>query len=74
MAKPNGAIKIDKGVPIPPRRAGAHKYPWYDMEIGDSFFTEEEKVRAAASKIGPRTGHRYATRAEGDGYRVWRVE
>ena len=38
-------IKVEKGVPIPPRRwrgggprGGDPKYPWPLMEVGDSFF------------------------------------
>jgi len=38
-------IKIDRGIPIPPRTVGRAgntdgavcKYPWHEMEIGDSF-------------------------------------
>ena len=39
---PNGVIhiKIDKRVPIPPitRRRGVERFPWDNMEPGDSFF------------------------------------
>lgn len=31
-------IKIQKNIPIPVRSKGFHKYPWHEMDIGDSFF------------------------------------
>lgn len=32
------AIAIEKAVPIPPPRQSAAKYPFADMEVGDSFW------------------------------------
>jgi hypothetical protein len=33
------AYKIEKNIPIPPKRGGkGSKYPWGEMKQGDSFF------------------------------------
>lgn len=75
-------IQIDKGVPIPPhvRGQGAPKYPWREMEIGDSFFVSDRhrrSISAAASSARQHRGHQFATRSVTengvDGIRVWRV-
>lgn len=78
-------IQIDKHVPIPVARY-ITKYPWDDMEIGDSFLLKNygEKahalVGAANRKRKPKkfltrrvaTDKFHADRYHGD-YRVWRV-
>ena len=41
-------IKIDKNVPIPPRRRGpgrASQYPWHEMEPGDSFWIDKPQPK-----------------------------
>jgi hypothetical protein len=45
------AIRIDKGVPIPPQRDGRGnpKYPWAAMEVGDSFFVPADRQRGITS-------------------------
>lgn len=73
-------IRVEKGIPVPPR---AHRYPWHQMEPGDSFFVEcppgvrvslrQTKVNSAARNDGRRHNRAYCTRREGDGVRVWRV-
>ena len=77
-------IKIDKGIPVPPRmpRGARSKYPFLGMEVGDSFFVPGIKPR----QISPRScsarlraeGAKFATRSVTengvDGTRVWRVE
>lgn len=79
-------IKIDKNIPMPePQyRAGrAAKYPWAQMERGDSFHLScpETKTLDAFQRTLSRCGkvwgksrdRKFATRREGDGVRVWRV-
>lgn len=77
-------VKIDKGIPLPPRRRGggagrtgrAPIYPWREMEIGDSFFLpdiEPHLISSLAAGAAQRTGRKFATRIEGDGVRVWRI-
>ena len=70
----NGEIKIEKGVPIPPRDRGhrSSKYPWATMEIGDSFFVPKAKMGSSASIAGKRYQRKFTTRPEGDGTRIWR--
>ena len=66
--------KIDKRVPLPLARLG--KYPWREMQVGDSFLVEREDQRAMgakASTAGRRLGRKFATRVVEGGIRVWRV-
>ena len=71
-------IKIEKGIPIPAGQQGApRKYPFDEMEIGDSFLVAEEKirsVRALASLAKKKNGMKVATRKVDGGFRVWRIE
>lgn len=63
-------MKIEKGVPVP----AMTKYPFKDMEIGDSFFIENiDSVPIATYNAATRIKMRAAIRKEGTGYRVWRV-
>lgn len=73
-------IKIDKGVPIPEfkeRRGPNPKFPFRNMEVGDSFFVERipEKIRQIVSlwniKLKPKV---FAYKKEETGTRVWRVK
>lgn len=71
--------KITKDVPIPTTAHSgrqATKYPFPDMEIGDSFFANipSQKLSSAAINYGKRYGMRFTVRKEGDGSRVWRIE
>lgn len=71
-------FKIEKGVEAP---AGTkrRKYPFQDMDIGDSFFIEDASPRhnhqiyAAASYAGSRHGKTFTVRTVEGGYRVWRL-
>lgn len=70
---------VEKGIKVPPPRGGSGrhpKYPFYEMKIGESFVVTEERDRiaSAASYAGKRKAMKFATRVEGDGVRVWRVE
>jgi hypothetical protein len=72
-------IKIDKGIPIPPRGKGP-KYPFAQMSIGDSFFVAESKNTLSSSSCqhAKRLGGKFSMRATVEdgvtGYRVWRIE
>ena len=72
-------IVIEKGVPkppSPPRRCLAI-YPWKELEVGDSFFSNRVPIatmRAGASKVGKTLGRKFEVHPEGDGHRTWRVE
>ena len=77
-------IKIEKGVPIPPRGRGANKtglaHTLRTMETGDSFYYEtksksSESAMATVTATAARVhGKKFTTRKEGNGCRVWRVE
>lgn len=72
------SFAIEKGVDVTKAagRGRPWKYPFLEMEIGDSFFVPAdlaEKVRAAATSAGRRYGKKYVTRKEGNGRRVWRI-
>lgn len=67
-------IKIDKCFPIPGpwTKHRSPKFPFLEMEIGDSFYSEGS--RPAAPK---NTSHKkFTIRKEGEkkGWRVWRIE
>lgn len=75
-------MQIDKGIPIPSRRADA--FGFSDMEIGDSVFipasTPDERHAArhrpgAYKQTHPGWGYVTKTRVEGGimGVRVWRI-
>lgn len=75
-------IKIDKNVPIPPRphrNGGAGRrgiYPWFVMEVGDSFFTDRHTsdVSAAYPRKLIIEGWKFTLRTVDGGTRVWRVK
>lgn len=71
-------IKIEKGVPIPPNSSGrVSKYPFTEMEIGDSIYIDAppQKVRPSTQGFSSRhPEYRFVTRTEGKGVRVWRVK
>ena len=76
-------FKIDKDVPIPKKRGGPGaqpKYPWHQMEVGDSFFAAAplKAVLNAAGNWAHRHGVKFSGRAVTEdgvkGARVWRIE
>ncbi len=76
---------IEKKVEIPVVHS-KHKYPWAEMEVGDSVFVKagtgedlfklKRKVGPAAKYYGDVTGKKFKTlmMREDNGIRVWRVE
>ena len=73
-------VSIDKHIPyFPPQtRSGFNKkYPWAEMEVGDSFIHSASKytARSSAAKEGDRLGRKFATRALPNGMvRIWRIK
>lgn len=69
---------IEKGVPFKDGRADGRptKYPWAEMEVGDSFVVYDAS-RNAMSATGRyhtrKTGKVYRASTEDDHVRVWRV-
>ena len=82
MAKPNGEFKIEKGVPVSKPQTGVKKgttkYPFPEMEVGDSFFVNHslERMCNAANKWKHATNStfKFTTRKVAGGVRVWRIE
>lgn len=64
-------ISIDKRIPLPDRST---KYPWREMEIGDSFCCNTEVIRSGAVSAGKRYGLKFTVKKEGDHFRVWRIK
>lgn len=62
---------IDKGVPLPRR------YPFADMQVGDSFLVPEgvkrSNVSVAAKRYGDRHGAAFTVRKVPEGLRCWRI-
>jgi hypothetical protein len=66
-------VRIDRGIPIP--SAYKCKYPWKELEIGDSFLMDgaPRQVANAVSRAGRAYGRKFSTRKTREGVRVWRV-
>ena len=71
---------IEKNVPLPVEgREHNLKYPYPEMEIGDSFLApatdcfEASKIRSSAYAWGRRNGHKFKTARDGDGIRVFMI-
>ena len=70
-------IVIEKNIDIPPP-ARRIKYPWGELELGDSFLVKDVKPTSVYGLIGQAnrkyTPKKFAARAIDDGTRIWRVE
>jgi hypothetical protein len=76
-------IEIEKGVPIPERRGNWTKYPWGNMEVGDSFFVKrsgkttlkllQNNLSTLSRRVGKSIGVKFKTSQEEKGVRVWRI-
>ena len=74
-------MQIEKNEPIPDRNVSVRRYPFREMEVGDSIFLpipEGEAMWGAARVFQYRnTGYNFTARkVQKDdviGYRVWRV-
>ncbi len=71
----HGVIGIDKNVPIP---TGKIKYPFRQMEIGDSFFVAgatttklSSQMNITAKSIG--NGCKFRSKTVDGGVRIWRI-
>lgn len=69
-------FKIEKNVPRPHYNAHG-KYPFKDMEVGDSFLindnTKYQAVGNAASVFGKIHKRKFSIRKTPEGHRCWRV-
>lgn len=70
------AIVIEKGIPAPEYFRRSRKYPYDQMEIGDSFAVPAgmaESCRTGASRYGKRHGKKFSVHTTPDGVRCWRI-
>jgi hypothetical protein len=69
-------IEIEKGVPITGK--SRQRFPFKDMEVGDSFFIKDGKNKSAySSAAGFARRHpafAFTVRKINGGIRVWRIE
>ena len=69
-------FEIDKSVKFQ-QKHGSRKFPFPDMEVGDSFYVELDtfaNARSAASNWGKFNGGRkFSGKKHGDGGRIWRI-
>jgi hypothetical protein len=77
------AIKITKAISIPPDGCGRSrtpKFPFAEMEVGDSFFyplaadPTQRSLRNGAYQHGMIHQRRYTVHREEDGLRCWRIK
>lgn len=75
-------MQIESEQVAPPRGHHLVRYPFRQLEVGQSFFIEGIagdhaailRVRGAANVQGRRTGKKYSVRKMDGGVRVWRVK
>ena len=78
-------IKIEKNVPMSKGHTTFPEYPFQSMEVGDSFLVkwdgpEHGKQQAGLLGLAKRratrdkNGHKYSTRQNNEGVRIWRTE
>ncbi len=75
MVKANGVPKIEKGIPVPPRRlpAGGIADAMRRMVKGDSILLHSKKATAYAQSYSYIGKGKFVLRSEGKGIRVWRT-
>ena len=69
-------VTVEKDVLLPALRV-AHRYPYKEMEVGDSFFLDNTSIQVVCNnnyRTGKLLGKKFIARREGDGVRVWRTE
>ena len=69
-------MKIEKGIPITPRKSAGRKskYPWGEMEVGDSFFVPGAKTAPIRPQKLHEAGMKFTSRSVEGGFRIWRTE
>ena len=69
-------IKIEKGIPIPQQGSQNIKWPFGELEVGDSFVMKGKDKPTVASYVSywrRKTGWGFATRRVEGGTRIWRT-
>lgn len=67
-------FRVEKSISLPPKRA---KYPFWEMSVGDSFWSPNNVARSAAYGYGKAHGMAFVCRSEVKdgvtGVRIWRA-
>lgn len=73
-------FQIEKNIPIPGVAARNTKYPFLQLEVGDSFFVPcaEEQKKSFRGRLAGRVvkikDRKFTVRSVDGGMRVWRIE
>lgn len=72
-------IKIDKDIPTPPLFADHSKWPFRQMEVGDSFFVPTGSDAHSAASAMSNANYKYkpkkwTKRTLNGGIRIWRIQ
>lgn len=77
VLKQTTEFRIEKGVPLPPHSGdGTRKYPFPQMEVGDSFPVPASRlstIRAAATAYGIKHRWKFSVLKHEGGFRCWRI-
>ena len=71
----NMSITLEKEIPLPAVKGRSSKYPYTDMDIGDSFLISGLTMQVVCNmnyRAGRRSGYKFVARTEPAGIRVWR--
>ncbi|HNR56195.1 MAG TPA: hypothetical protein PKJ19_13575 [Flavobacteriales bacterium] len=73
-----GVAKVEHNIPIPPDgRKGVRRYPWNEMEVGDSIVVPTPGTVSAGVNWARRNKNSVkfiSRKMRGGGVRVWRVK
>lgn len=74
----NVAMKLEKNIPLPGGVDPRERYPFPDMDVGDSYLVVDatmiKNLRSAAYMYSRRhPGTRFTCRRYGEGWRLWRI-
>ena len=67
------SLDVEKGIPLPAERK---RYPYKDMDVGDSFIVYGGKMQVVCNanyRAFKKLGFKFIARCEPEGVRVWRV-
>lgn len=67
---------IETSIPFPASPGWKAKYPWRELDVGQSFFVSDVKFRtmqAGASLAGRRLNKQFRARIVDGGVRIWRI-
>lgn len=62
-------FNLTNDIPLPQKE----RYPFEQMSVGDSFYSEKRSARTAAMNYQKKNGVKFASRREGAGVRLWRI-